>query len=141
MLNLLAPPNREVFYAVWAGAVEDTSNWLRSIHVQAINIADYSMLLYAVTNNQFDMVQFLIDRGADVNELHNQSGTPLHIAGKIKNDVLLKLLLVSGVDPNIVTDSGITPLAVASYFNNFEAAKALLKRGPLVTTQCLYNRF
>ena len=95
-------PDHEVFYAVWAGAIEDTSNWLRTIHLQAINIAGYSMLLYAVTNNQFDMVQFLIDRGADVNELHNQSRTPLRIAAKFKNDALLNVLLDSGEDSNIM---------------------------------------
>ena len=123
------PPDHEVFYAVWAGAIEDTSNWLRTIYLQAINIAGYSMLLYAATNNQFDMVQFLIDSGANVNELHNQAGTPLHIAAKDKNVEILNVLLDRGADPSIATESEMTPLAVASCYNNFEAAKALLKRG------------
>ena len=54
---------------------------------------------------------------------------------------MVRLLLDSGGDPNIVSESGITPLAVASFFDNIEVAKTLLKGGATVTTQYLYNRF
>ena len=114
---------------------------MRSVHMKTRNLVGISLIHYAVTNNQFAMVQFLIERGANVNELHENFATPLHIAAKFGSDAMIRLLLDSGGDPNIASESGITPLAVALFFDNIEVAKTLLKGGAAVTTQCLYNRF
>ena len=105
-----------IFHAVWAGAVEETASWLRSVHVQIRHVVGISLIHYAVTNHQFAMVQFLIEQGANVNELHEIFATPLHIAAKFGSDTMVRLLLDSGGDPNIASESGITPLTVALFF-------------------------
>ena len=67
--------------------------------------------------------------GANVNEIHEQFMTPLHLAEKFRSGVIVKLLLENGVDQNIASELGITPLAVIANFDNIKLAKMLLRAG------------
>ena len=81
-----------VVHAVWAGAVEKTASWLRSVHAQTRNLICISSVYYAATNIQFAMVQFLIQHGTIVNDLHEMFTMPLHVDAQFGNNAMGRVL-------------------------------------------------
>lgn len=68
----------------------------------------------AVTSGSTDMVQLLLDRGADVNAHDNTGLTPLHIAAWWTATNRAQQLLDAGADPNARDHFGDTPLHIAA---------------------------
>jgi ankyrin repeat protein len=105
-------------------------------------------LMAACFHGYWRLVQFLIERGADVNRPEEETGeTPLHSAlsktDRLKYNLVLKVLLVHGANPNCVTKPNIetgafmrdcrtkgeTPLHRAAAFGEEEAIQMLLDSG------------
>jgi len=61
-----------------------------------------------------DVVQLLVDAGADVNFRAALGVTPLHLAASRGADPLVQLLLERGADPSARMDDGTTPAAIAA---------------------------
>lgn len=97
------------------------------------------------------LCQFLIDQGADVNKPFSETGeTPLHSslckADRKTHDVVLRILLAAGANPNCVTNPSVetdafmrdirtraeTPLHRAAAFGNEETIQMLLDAGARV---------
>src|SRR5262245_8841745 len=78
-----------------------------------------AVLLGIAANSRFadvDMLQLLVEHGANLNEVVNQlEGTPLSIAAKSGNVDKVRFLLQEGANPHFRTDSGYTPLIQAVY--------------------------
>ena len=102
----------------------------------------------AVFHGHWQLCQFLIENGADVNQADAKTGeTPLHIclckANRPAYDLVLKVLLANGANPNCVTrpnaetagfmrdcrTKGETPLHRAAAFGTEEAIDLLLGAG------------
>jgi ankyrin repeat protein len=105
----------------------------------------------AVYHGHWQLCQFLIERGADVNHPLSDTGeTPLHSAVCKANrpayDLVVKVLLAAGADPNRATKVGVetgsfmrdcrtrgeTPLHRAAAFSTAEAIKMLLAAGAVI---------
>lgn len=105
----------------------------------------------AVFHGHTQLVQFLIESGADVNHpLPDTGETPLHAAlcktGRPEFDDILKLLLDAGANPNVATKpdvetgafmrdvrtKGETPLHRAAAFGSERAITLLRERGALI---------
>lgn len=105
----------------------------------------------AVFHGHWQLCEFLIERGADVNHPLPETGeTPLHSALCKANDpkfnLVLKVLLANGADPNRMTIAGVetdsfmrdcrtkgeTPLHRAAAFGDAEAIQLLLDAGARV---------
>lgn len=105
----------------------------------------------AVFHGHTQLVQFLIESGADVNHpLPDTGETPLHAAlcksARPEFDDILKLLLDAGADPNVATKpdvetgafmrdvrtKGETPLHRAAAFGSEEAITLLRERGAII---------
>lgn len=105
----------------------------------------------AVFHGHTQLVQFLIESGADVNHpLPDTGETPLHAAlcktGRPEFDDILKLLLDAGANPNVTTKPGVetgafmrdvrtkgeTPLHRAAAFGGEEAITLLRERGSII---------
>ncbi|WP_165072330.1 ankyrin repeat domain-containing protein [Paludisphaera rhizosphaerae] len=56
-----------------------------------------------------DIVELLLDRGADVNAVDARLQTPLHLAIARGNSVVAEILRVRGADPDLRDDQGRTP--------------------------------
>jgi uncharacterized protein len=99
----------------------------------------------AAFHGHWRLCQFLIEQGADVNKALADTGeTPLHAAlctaDRLSHDLVIKVLLASGADPNCVTKEsaetggfmrdcrtkGETPLHRAAAFGNEETIQLLL---------------
>jgi ankyrin repeat protein len=102
-------------------------------------------------HGHWQLCQFLIENGADVNhELEDTGETPLHAATCKANrpafDLVVKILLKNGADPNRATKPGVetgsfmrdcrtkgeTPLHRAAAFGTEETIRMLLEAGAIV---------
>ncbi len=105
----------------------------------------------AAFHGHWQLCQFLIESGADVNQAWNTTGeTPLHAtlckANRPAYDLVLKVLLANGANPNCATrpnvetgcfmrdcrTKGETPLHRAAAFGTEEAIQLLLDAGAIV---------
>jgi uncharacterized protein len=105
----------------------------------------------AVFHGHTELVQFLIESGANVNHpLPDTAERPLHAAlcktGRAEYDDILKLLLDAGADPNVATKPGVetaafmrdvrtkgdTPLHRAAAFGSERAITLLREKGAVV---------
>ena len=90
-------------------------------------------LLRSVSGSEgnWDIAKILIDAGADVNLQSEFGNTALHFACEEERDVLIKLLLKSGANPNIKNKNDETPIDIVkqkiTFGSNKEEMKAILK--------------
>jgi ankyrin repeat protein len=105
----------------------------------------------AVFHGHWQLCQFLIESGADVNHAQSDTGeTPLHAAlckaNRPAYDLVLRVLLANGANPNCVTKPDVetdgfmrdcrtkaeTPLHRAAAFGTEEAIQLLLDAGAII---------
>lgn len=86
-----------------------------------------TLLYIAAGNGDLDIVELLIDEGADVNVGNNHNSTPLHIAVWCKNPAVVALLLEKKANPNARNNNNYTPLhnAVKEYDQEAESVSHL----------------
>ena len=100
------------------------------INIDAHRTDGTTALLCAVENNFAGLVEQLVRRGADVNQLFDNDASPLVLAldnGSV--EVAKRLLGAPAIRVNQATTSGITPLILASKIDHKEIIKLLLSRG------------
>ena len=85
----------------------------------------------AAEKGHMDVVQALIDRGADVNKPCKVGNTPLHEAALQGHKAVVKLLLERGAEVNKQGMYGWTPLHCAAANNHKEMVKILLEGGAM----------
>jgi ankyrin repeat protein len=56
-----------------------------------------------------EIVELLLDRGAEVDAAQSGGATALHSAAQTRNETLVRLLLAHGADPDAALDDGRTP--------------------------------
>ncbi|MEJ5102666.1 ankyrin repeat domain-containing protein [Chryseobacterium sp. MYb328] len=77
-------------------------------------------------NTYLQMLEFLIENGADVNYCYEAYNAPVFQAISLKNPKVLKLLLENGADVHLVGEERDTPLTRAALDNNLELIKLIL---------------
>ena len=94
-------------------------------------------LHYAVRNGELEIVQMLLDRGANINVQSLKSKTALHIAVEDNRMDIIDILLNHGANVKISDISDVTPLHTAVKNDSVEIIKLLLSRGANVNaTTC-----
>ncbi len=90
-----------------------------------------TILFYAIrTYASLDIINLLIEFGADICELNEDGLSTLDIAIKFRRVDIVKLSIESGIDVNISSrKSGITPLMLASCFSDIVIVSMLLENG------------
>ena len=88
------------------------------------NKGKVSLLHKAAHSGHMEVVQLLLDKGAQPNEI-NEYTTPLHLAAIGGHKELVQLLLQRGADPNIQNRNGDTALCLAIEYGHTDIAKTL----------------
>ncbi|WP_303673607.1 ankyrin repeat domain-containing protein [Vampirovibrio chlorellavorus] len=95
-----------------------------------LNLADTEgnpPLAYAVVVNQPEIVDILLQKGANPNQANYDGLTPLAQACGLESLSILEKLLAAKADPNRVDLDGDTPLLIATARGNHKMVEALLK--------------
>ena len=91
---------------------------------------DYTPLHWAVYEDNVDMVKFLLDHDANIEEITNDNGsTALHLAAHKGYQLPMKVLLENGANVNAKDKSGKTPLHEAASSGNKAEAQLLIQYG------------
>ena len=86
-------------------------------------------LWHAANNGRLEVMELLLDRGADLDARQNFGYTVLmKVAFNCQADVL-EFLLKRGADPNIKDESGRTPLMLAAGLGGTDVVQLLLDKG------------
>ena len=95
-------------------------------------------LMYAVSQCNYEMVKYLISKGANVNKKNNAGETPLHLAsgysymgvcGYDGRKSILKALIYNMADINAKDNDGNTPLHCATFKMHHELVDIILEYG------------
>lgn len=91
---------------------------------------DNHSLLKAVQHKKIELVQELLDRGADVNFQEKVGGwTPLHTAVQDSSEDIVDLLLRYGADPCLRKRNRATPFIIAGIVGNVKLLELFLSKG------------
>ena len=119
----------------------DVTNPLFSDASDCVDIHGYSVLMKAVYNNHFEIVQLLLERGASPNSGYDPSNREEHnismaliIGASFGNTEIVRLLLDKGAAIEQCSDTGMTALMFAAG-RDIEIVKLLLERGAKVDSR------
>ena len=87
-----------------------------------------NIYLIAVSNNNTDIVSYLLGRGFRINFTNYAGNSALHLAIYNGNTNLAKFLISKGIDSKAANNYGKTPLNLAIEYNNLVIANLLMKK-------------
>jgi ankyrin repeat protein len=102
--------------------------------INSKNDAGYTPFLVACYNGNTEVVNFLVDKVADINGVSTY-GTPLMAAVYKRDEKVVDILLKNNVNVNKTDADGTTALHYATLFNNTSIAEKLINSGAKATTK------
>ena len=106
---------------------------LKDVDVNSAVDGDFTALHWAITETygtvgegRAEMVQVLIDAGADVDTEDNTGRSPLHLASREGNMAIVKMLVEAGADVSATDNEGDTCLAMAAQLGHTETVRYLV---------------
>ena len=138
-LCLQISKNDRLFDAINSENIQDIMDTLVSADINNENRGTARLpLVQACVNTNFEIVNLLIDFGADINK-----GNPLHqaIYDSEESTRIAKLLIEKGADIHAIDDheDPPSPLTQAVYLNNYDIVELLLEKGADVNSQDRYG--
>ena len=123
--------------SIWKGDLKGVQHY---IHKSAKMDEYFERVGYplhcAVFQEKADIVEYLLKKGAKVNQAGALGQTPLHFACQCEEQKILNLLLAAkDINVNAKDDEGDTPLIVASRTGKVNFMKALIAKGANVNAQ------
>lgn len=118
---------------VAAGNLDKVEAWLAQGQNDQSELLG-GLLSVAVANEKTEMIAYLLQSGADPNELDLEMKTPLYKAVMIHDPEIVGILLDGGGDPHL-REFGPTPLELALSGEFFPVIEEFLKRGVVPNEQ------
>ena len=94
--------------------------------LNATNLNDENALMLAAIQNEQELAQWLVDKGAEVNKL---GWSPLHYAATKGHIRMMRLLIENDAYLDAESPNGTTPLMMAAHYGTPSAVKLLLEEG------------
>jgi len=114
------------------GSLEDVEDIILFSNQINSKLGEYeaNYLYYAAYNDDYKVMDYLINKGGRISFKSKYGVTPLMIASTTnKNLNIIKLLLNNGADINAESNSGMTPILSSAYNSNLNIMKFLSKNG------------
>lgn len=104
--------------------------------LNALDEEKYTPLHWACIRGHWDVAQFLIDQGADLNIQGGDGGTPLNWAVHHDHAEIVRMMIGKGAKLNVQNQWGMTELHTAVWRGNIHAVEILLDHGsdPMIRT-------
>ena len=113
-------------HAAREGDVNAVVDMLREgVPVDCCDTVDQTALSCAVFFNHINVVNLLLESGANVNRQHRSGVTPLIVAAMMNYTNVMEVLLHHGADRSFVDEKGKTALDLARLYNHKEAIRLL----------------
>jgi ankyrin repeat protein len=128
--------------AAMQGKKEDVEKLLnKGVDVDAVVKEDsWTALIWASRKGHTDIVELLLNNGANVNLAPYSGVSALHLASKYGHKQIVELLLNKGADVNAETSGKFTALILASEQGNIDIVKLLLDNGADVNAKTTSGR-
>ena len=114
--------NNNIFDAIKNGNISDvksiTKNNRLSLKERDINLN--SPLHIALENQNPEIINYLLDQGADVNHENAWSESPLYSSIRMNNIKIIKIIIKNGGNVNVKNNHGESPLHIAVRIGNIE---------------------
>ncbi|MBZ5600561.1 MAG: ankyrin repeat domain-containing protein [Acidobacteriia bacterium] len=124
-------PDGQLWQAAFDGNLEGVKAALaQGASVNAKGRGGFSALLAASRNGSLEVVRYLVEHGAEVDERNNaRDKTPLLAAAFDGHYDIAEYLIEHGANINVQAVNGWTPLHDAAYIGNFQIVKLLVDHG------------
>ncbi|KAK4176681.1 ankyrin repeat-containing domain protein [Triangularia setosa] len=99
----------------------------RAQECAVLDYMDRTPIWFAAKHNRLDVMEHLINSGADVNQLSKDRENPAALWAASHNAATVEVLLCSGCDSNLVNNEGHTLLHRACWTGNVVLARLLLQ--------------
>lgn len=99
----------------------------------------YTLLHYAIKNNQPEVVDFLLKKGAKIEQPY-EGLTPLMYAIKLQNIEIVNLLLKNGANVNTLNEEQESALIYCAKYGNVEMVKFLIDNGAITNIKDVKGR-
>jgi ankyrin repeat protein len=128
--HIVEQPQREFLEAIRRGDnTEVEARILEGFDLDHAECTHTPPLLFAIMQERFEIIQTLLNYGADVNVRDHQQRTPLHMAVKMRQNETIQLLMRYGADAKAKNAEGVSAMELAYRLESKTAAK-LLKQTP-----------
>lgn len=128
-----------LFYASLFGFIEVVEELIhvRGVDVDHVDESSRTGLLAAIHEDKHELMEYYLQRDADINKASNLGINPFHVAASKGNRDTVKSLLEMGADLTIATSNGRTALGFACKKGHLKVVQFLLEKGAdlHVTTQ------
>jgi len=126
----------DIFRAVTGGDVEAVRSMIKQnpLLVNSRRPDKHPLLVIAAQGDHWDLVELLVNKGADVNAA-STGGTALHYAASKGKGEVVAFLLENGADPNAEDMIRRTPLYHAVWQGHEDIVSLLLARGATVNVR------
>jgi len=109
------------------------------VSINATEADGFTALHWAAQRNDLQLVDLLVEAGANVKASTRYNITPLYLAAMNGNAAMMERLLKAGADPNGTAEEGQTMLMTAALSGKPDAVRLLLTRGAKVDTKEPYR--
>ncbi len=116
----------DLFKAVINGKLEKITSILKKIDVNSINREEQTPLMKAVYKSNLEIVEYLLENGADVNTTDLWKQTALMLSYGLNSDVV-KILIEQGADVNAKNHYKRTPLMYFVEYGTVKSMKLLIE--------------
>jgi ankyrin repeat protein len=126
------------------GDIKSVSELLeKGFDINSVDLRNWPPLFYAIVNNQKEMCDFLISKGANIEFVGGPYflTTPLIVAAMAGNEDICNLLLSKGSNIESCRDKccNSTPLSEAAFLGNKNIVELLVRKGADINI-CMYNQ-